>query len=95
MAELNRKRGGLRDDGTMDTVIACEHCGEQMRYTYQPGPDLESEYPAVEQKNREDDYNAWVQGCIEDFDETHAEESPECYEDEDGQPDPWRCNGGC
>lgn len=81
MSRLSRKHGGLRDDGTMDTVIGCDRCGEQMRYTYSPGPgDDDSVFNDEESAKLYDD---WVRGCIDDFDETHVEESPECYEEQE------------
>lgn len=50
--------GHLTDDGTMDTVIKCDICGEETRYSYQiDGGD--------------DTYDEWVRGCIADFDRDH------------------------
>ncbi len=35
----------LTDDGTMDTVLRCSDCGEEMRYNYDNGPeDVRVEY---------------------------------------------------
>lgn len=35
----------LTDDGTMDTVLRCTDCGEEMRYNYDNGPeDVRVEY---------------------------------------------------
>ena len=59
----------LRDDGTMDTVIGCEKCGEEMRFTFQDDHD----HPG---KRRS--YNDFVKECIKEFDEEH-----ECPEEDD------------
>lgn len=32
----------LADDGTMDTVTQCSHCGKQYRFTF--GPDADESY---------------------------------------------------
>lgn len=29
----------LSDDGTLDTVLRCEDCSEEFRYTYEPADD--------------------------------------------------------
>lgn len=34
----------LTDDGTLDTVLRCSDCGEEMRYTYDHGLDSEETY---------------------------------------------------
>jgi len=30
----------LGDDGTLDTVLVCSECGEEMRYNYDGGSDV-------------------------------------------------------
>jgi len=40
----------LDDDGTLDTVVRCDACNEEFRYTYEGGPD-EQAY---------DDFVAWA-----------------------------------
>ena len=49
----------LRDDGTLDTVIACPECGEEARYIYDPDP------------NSDETYEKFVAWAIEDFDSEH------------------------
>lgn len=73
--------GKLSDDGTMDTVIVCEHCGEEARYTYDPPQrdGIEDQRDADERGVDERLYMAWVYDCIEDFDESH--ECPEWGEE--------------
>lgn len=78
----------LLDDGTMDTVIVCEHCGEEARYSWQQVEiDTASDYPEVQQQN----YDEFVKECIEDFDESHA-----CPEQDDVDEDEvrWGSDGG-
>lgn len=62
--------GELRDDGTMDTVIACSECGEEARFNFSAGPGEEGDV----------DYDTFVQECIEEFDNEH--ECPEADDDE-------------
>ena len=62
----------LSDDGTMDTVLMCEDCGEEMRYNYDPnddGPDFNG--------SPETGYDAFVAWAIED-----AESEHECEQEE-------------
>lgn len=61
----------LRDDGTMDTVIACDRCGEEERYNWD-GEGFGS-------------YDAFVAWALKDFDETH-ECADEDDPDDDGDP---------
>lgn len=65
-------RARLGDDGTMDTVICCSECGEEMRYTYAAGPDDQTYYDPDAQT-----YDEFVAWAMEDFDEDH-----ECEEEE-------------
>lgn len=52
----------LVDDGTMDTVVECMYCGEQLRYNY-----------AAEDADPDDDYtyNEFVSDCLLDAREIH------------------------
>ena len=60
----------LKDDGTLDTVICCTNCGEEMRYNISDrSTDLDG--PA------EEDYANFVMECIEDFDNGHTCREPE------------------
>lgn len=56
----------LTDDGTLDTVLRCSECGEEMRYTYMP-----DDVPTGEE---EDAYDAFIAWAIEDATADH-----ECY----------------
>ena len=58
MTEPKRSKPELRDDGTMDTVIACPNCGEEARYTFI-------------REDEETTYDDYVQSCIDDFDSEH------------------------
>lgn len=40
----------LSDDGTMDTVLVCDECGQEMRYNYDPSG------PSDPEENRPDDW---------------------------------------
>lgn len=39
----NKQRMRLGDDGTMDTVIVCADCGEEMRYNYDPSDEYDED----------------------------------------------------
>lgn len=68
----------LTDDGTLDTVLRCEDCGEEVRYHYDPETD---DYPAGDDAT--DAYKTFVKWAIED-----AESEHECEPDEDAdEPD--------
>ena len=56
---MTKRLPELRDDGTLDTVISCPYCGEELRYTYQTCDDDAT------------DYDDFVQQCLDDFDEDH------------------------
>ena len=58
----------LTDDGTLDTVLRCSICGEEMRYNYDGG-DIDEETSAPS-------YDSFVDWAIED-----AEADHECEED--------------
>ena len=53
----------LTDDGTLDTVLRCSECGEDMRYTYMPDSD-------------DDSYDAFVDWAIEDAESEHECSKP-------------------
>jgi len=48
----------LGDDGTLDTVLVCEDCGAERRYTFMPDSD-------------EDTYADFVAWAFEDAEEEH------------------------
>ena len=65
----------LTDDGTLDTVLECSECGEQLRYNFAnsyPSPDGPSEY--TRNLTNEVLYQNWVRQIIEDESQEH-----ECY----------------
>ena len=57
----------LGDDGTTDTVIVCNECGEEFRFNYDPQlPDTSDS-----EDDSEDDYNAWIDECLDDAADEH------------------------
>jgi hypothetical protein len=52
----------LTDDGTMDTVLVCSECGQEMRYNFDPCPEDENDPGA---------YDHFVQWAIEDCESEH------------------------
>jgi hypothetical protein len=47
------------DDGTLDTVLRCSNCGEEMCYYFDP------DAPVVAAEGQEEEsYNAFVESCI-------------------------------
>jgi len=48
----------LTDDGTMDTVLRCDECGEEFRFNY--------EWSASDST-----YEEWVTSCIEEIEQEH------------------------
>jgi RNase P subunit RPR2 len=58
----------LTDDGTMDTVVRCTNCGEEMRFNFDPdGPDgIEEDKDAATAA-----YDAFVEECIETAEDEH------------------------
>lgn len=67
----------LTDDGTLDTVLRCEECGEEFRYNYSA-----IEHDPDDTRSDEEAYDDFVKDCIED-----AEAEHECgAEDEDDEP---------
>lgn len=75
----------LTDDGTLDTVLRCSDCGEEMRYNYTPSDDCpvcgaderSGCYCALDtptwEAARAKQYDAWVAEII-----TEAESEHEC-----------------
>lgn len=70
----------LTDDGTMDTVVRCSECGEEMRYNYEPDEGKIKERiehnwrqgQVFPRTNAEDDaYDAFVDWAIEDATTDH------------------------
>lgn len=51
----------LADDGTLDTVIACQECGAEYRYNFQIG-------------DGDCTYREFIAESLQDAAETHAEE---------------------
>lgn len=80
----------LTDDGTMDTVLRCSECGEEMRYNYDPcgteerAKEIEADlpdYPPLTVQQIEDSvnltlYDEFVEWAIEDATNDH-----ECPQD--------------
>lgn len=67
----------LTDDGTLDTVLRCDECGEEFRYNYDPASDG---YPAEDAAK--DAYDDFIDGCIEDATAEHV-----CDTDDDSPQD--------
>lgn len=65
----------LLDDGTLDTVIQCVVCGEELRYTFDPA--------AVENFVIGESYAQFVETCFADAEETH-----DCDESLDREEEP-------
>lgn len=53
----------LIDDGTMDTVIKCDHCGQETRFTFDG---VESD--DAERNTAPRLYDAFVDECLQDVD---------------------------
>lgn len=70
----------LIDDGTLDTVVKCDGCGEEVRFTYANGPE-EVDLDADEGQTDQEKYDAYVIGCLEDAEQDHV-----CGEDTDDEP---------
>ena len=58
----------LGDDGTMDTVLVCSECGEEMRYNYDPTAECEHGEDCKAGEAHYDDFVAWA---IEDATADH------------------------
>jgi RNase P subunit RPR2 len=61
----------LSDDGTLDTVVTCEDCGEEVRYNY--GYDAPKDLT----------YDEWVEWCLKDAAEDHECDRSWCDSDQE------------
>ena len=59
----------LIDDGTLDTVLRCSECGEEMRYNFDPMDDT-SDAPDPD-SGEVDAYYAFVDWAMEDAESEH------------------------
>ncbi len=59
----------LSDDGTMDTVVLCDNCGQEYRYTYLGSPDTASE-------EWDSAYEDFVNWALSDAGKRHESEPP-------------------
>ena len=57
----------LGDDGTMDTVVECEACGQESRYNFEAADDSE----VNGEEGHEEAYGAFIKESCEDADEQH------------------------
>jgi hypothetical protein len=60
----------LSDDGTLDTVVTCDRCGQDERYTY-AGQDGSEPCEHGATDGCDACYDEWVEGVLEDAAETH------------------------
>jgi len=60
----------LIDDGTLDTVLRCDKCGEEFRFNYEC---IEAD-PNGTQEAWEEEYRAWVARIQEETANEHEEE---------------------
>jgi hypothetical protein len=60
----------LVDDGTMDTVVQCTRCRQQVRYTYD-GPYDVGEAPDLTQDQCAQRYANFVEDCLVDAADGH------------------------
>lgn len=82
----------LTDDGTLDTVLRCDECGEEFRFNWdgcEPNEDRITQMmegtatysrALAEEYDANKQYQAWVEDCIAEIKEEH-----ECHA-EDGEP---------
>lgn len=56
----------LRDDGTLDTVVACEHCGHEERGNFDVAA-----YEGDDEYTAQSAYDHFVDGLIEDCEDEH------------------------
>lgn len=89
----------LTDDGTMDTVVRCDECGEEVRFNYDSSAYPEEDYsadvdaimaddPSLTRAQAEDilnerRYDAFIDECCEEAAEDH-----ECPNDPSGDDEP-------
>ena len=75
----------LTDDGTLDTVLRCTECGQEMRYTYTPDEPTERLSRDRDLTDAGKDYEAFVNWAIDDAQHDHVCEAyDEPSEPEDG-----------
>lgn len=65
----------LGDDGTMDTVIVCGECGEEIRYNYASSAD---DFDADDRRSDQQRYDDFVDECIADAEDSHECEDTPC-----------------
>lgn len=73
----------LTDDGTMDTVVRCSECGEELRYNFDPALAETDDGEVLDEIDPAIAYSRWVDSIIED-----AESDHECLSDDDGDAAP-------
>lgn len=56
----------LSDDGTLDTVFVCGHCGAEMRFTFQDHPD-----ECDDETGNCDCYDDFVYECLHECQDEH------------------------
>jgi hypothetical protein len=56
----------LIDDGSLDTVLACQDCGEEARFNFGPG-----DHTCIDGSNECDCYADFLDWCWEDFHGEH------------------------
>lgn len=61
----------LTDDGTMDTVVRCEHCSEEVRFNYAMEDAGEPECTHGKSDGCQDCYDEWVEQCCVDAEDDH------------------------
>lgn len=71
----------LTDDGTLDTVLRCSECGEEMRYNY--ANSCADDASDVGSRDDEKSYDEFIEECIEDATAMH-----ECAADDDEPREP-------
>lgn len=67
----------LGDDGTLDTIVVCEDCGTELRYSY----------ALSEQCDDNESYDDFIKWAIADAEEEHS-----CGVDFDRSPSGWEEN---
>lgn len=61
----------LTDDGTLDTVLRCTDCGEELRYNYTPDEPTERLSRDRDLTDAGKDYDAFVLWAIDDATADH------------------------
>lgn len=72
----------LTDDGTMDTIVRCEYCGQEERFNYDPPPEADDS-----EQDDEELYAEWIDECCANADDDH-ECSRQPEPDAEPEPDP-------